>query len=243
MPTTKDFGVYLKEAVASALADQDARKDDGNLLWMYKLSRQGVQANSDALTPEGFLEQYLWCVGSIRKKYWVHSRHFPAQMELFCQCSADAIMGKVKDIRRSWSQECKCDLNSRMLDAMIDTTAKVREGWVLFKRDYLPLPANPESESSKEWKASYDALDSLPVVGPAIAWYLIRNLYGAPFFKPDLHIKAIAAHYFDGDLEAMALAVRRLWTDACPDAIFKQVHLGVADYVLWWHRQKTRQPG
>jgi hypothetical protein len=66
---TKNFRAYLKRAVDRALKDAAEGNDDGNLEWFSELARRGVQRNWDDLTSEYFLEQYLWCVGSIRKKY------------------------------------------------------------------------------------------------------------------------------------------------------------------------------
>jgi hypothetical protein len=74
-------------------------------------------------------------------------------------------------------------------------------------------------------------------------WYLIRNLYGAPFFKPDLHINAIVAHFFGRDkLDEMTVSVRQLWPQVCSDKRFLPVHIGIVDYMLWWYRQKTGEP-
>ena len=78
------------------------------------------------------------------------------------------------------------------------------------------------------------------MVGNATAWYLIRNLYGAPFFKPDLHINAIEKHFFcSGNLNEMSAAVRQLWPKVCTDSRISPVHLGVVDYILWWYREET----
>src|SRR5205814_8866719 len=116
----------------------------------------------------------------------------------------------------------------------------VASDWKAFKRDYLLLPENPETESLDDWWPGYSALDRLPMVGDAIAWYLIRNLYGAPFFKPDLHIKGIEKQFFgNGNLDAMSAEVRRLWPRVCTDSRIARVHLGVADYILWWYRRQT----
>jgi hypothetical protein len=130
-----------------------------------------------------------------------------------------------------------------MLDAVIATATKVAGGWGAFKVEYLLLPDNPDSELLDDWWQSYSKLDDLPMVGRAIAWYLIRNLYGAPFFKPDLHINAIVKHFFGPDrLSEMSRAVRQLWPKVCDDPRWPVVHLGVADYMLWWYRQSTGEP-
>ena len=82
-----------------------------------------------------------------------------------------------------------------------------------------------------------------PWLEDAIAWYLIRNLYGAPFFKPDLHIRAIEQHFFgNGDLGELSARVRQLWPKVCRDSRLAPVHLGVVDHVLWWYRQSMRDP-
>jgi hypothetical protein len=130
-----------------------------------------------------------------------------------------------------------------MVNAIISTAIEMREGWDAFKKSNLLLPGNAESESMDDWWDAHSALDNLPMVGEAIGWYLIRNLYGAPFFKPDLHINAIAMHFFgEAGIPAMSVAVRELWPQTCSDARFEKVHLGVVDYMLWWYRQTTNDP-
>src|SRR5438874_1861173 len=119
----KNFRAYLKRAVALALKDEREKNDDGNLQWFWELARRGVRRKWSDLTPAGFLEQYLWCVGSIQKKYWVHLQHFPEQMALLRQCNAAEIVCDAADIRVEWSTN-KRDLNTRMLEAVIGTAAK-----------------------------------------------------------------------------------------------------------------------
>jgi len=153
-----------------------------------------VKKNLTDLQPEEFLEAYLWCVGSIQKKFTTHEKKFPDQKVLFRQCDPKKITRNADKIRSEWKKS-KCDLNLRMFEAVVTTAGKVADNWDAFKEDYLPLPDDPESESPKEWRAAFIALDRLPMVGWAIGWYLIRNLYGAPFFKPDLHINAIVDHF------------------------------------------------
>jgi hypothetical protein len=163
-------------------------------------------------------------------------------MALFRQCKAADVVRDAENIRAEWAAK-KRDLNSKMLEAVIATATEVAEGWDAFKREYLPLPAKPESESLDDWWRAYSARDRLPMVGWALSWYLIRNLYGAPFFKPDLHINAIVKHFFGPDkLPEMSSAVRHLWPEVCADPRWPVVHLGVADYILWWYRQSTNDP-
>ena len=83
------------------------------------------------------------------------------------------------------------------------------------------------------------------MVGDALAWYLIRNLYGAPFFKPDVHIKAIAGHFFGSapdPVEALAAACRLHWPEVCSESRLLPVHLAEVDYILWWCRRETGEP-
>jgi hypothetical protein len=238
----RTFGAYLKAALELALRNEYEGEDDGNLQCIHERCRRGVQTNWIALTREQFLAEYLWCVGSIRKKYPVHLRHYPKQMKLFHQCKAARIVADADAIRASWTND-RCDLNKRMFDAVMAMSADLAQGWNAFKRDCLLLPSNPETDSMDDWLVAFTALDHLPMVGPAIAWYLIRNLYGGPFFKPDLHINAIVKHFFgEGKLDAMAAAVWRLWPQACSDKRFQQVHLGEVDYMLWWYRRATNKP-
>jgi hypothetical protein len=133
------FGVYLKRAVDRALKDELDETDNGNLQWFAELARRGVRKNWTDLTPQGFLEQLLWCIGSIRKKYWVHEKHFPGQMVLLRQCKPADILRDADKIRTEWVAK-KCDLNMKMLEAVIGTATKVAAGWDAFKVEYLPLP-------------------------------------------------------------------------------------------------------
>jgi hypothetical protein len=81
-------------------------------------------------------------------------------------------------------------------------------------------------------------------VGDAIAWFLIRDLYGGRFFKPDVHILAIARHFFSGGdpLKELTDAVRQEWKSICTDKRFLPVHLGEVDLILWWYRRRTGIP-
>ena len=42
--------------------------------------------------------------------------------------------------------------------------------------------------------------------------------------------------------DAERLRLARLSPPACSDARLLPVHLGVADYIPWWHRLKTGDP-
>jgi transcriptional regulator with XRE-family HTH domain len=238
---TQPFADYLKKALDRALQDEKEQKDDGNLRLIHDVCRRGARQNWARLTPRRFLKEYLWCVGSIRKDYAVHADYYPCQMELFYQCNVADIVSNAKAIRASWKKN-KCNLSPRMFKAVMSTAADVAQDWAAFRSDYLPPPPEPESESQGDWMAIFNALDRLPMVGWAIGWYLIRNLYGGCFFKPDQHIEGIARRFFKGDLNAMAAAVRELWPRVCSDPRFLDVHLGEVDYILWWYRQATNDP-
>jgi endonuclease III len=241
--STKDsFANYLKEAVHRAISDEKTEADEGNLRWIIDLARTGVLKHWTELTPKRFLEQYLWCVGSIAKDYATHEKYFQAQVDLFRRCDAARIVAEVGAIKAEWDIN-KSYLNTKMVEAVIATARKVASNWEAFKAEYLVLPDDPEAQTLDEWWPSYSALDRLPMVGDAIAWYLIRNLYGAPFFKPDLHINAITGHFFGtGKLHELAQAVRQYWPEVCSDERLKPVHLGIVDYILWWYRQATGEP-
>jgi hypothetical protein len=239
------FRTYLKNAVALGLKDS-AKGDDGGLLWIHKRCRRGVRANWKALTADGFLAEYLWCVAGIQVKYKILDKYYPKQLELFRQCNPAEIVAEARAIRRSWESE-KRALNRKKFDAFMKTAADVAAGWDAFKEKHLPLPPDPKSESMADWWGVFNGLDSLPMVGEAVAWYLIRNLLGGPFFKPDLHIRPIARHFFgpgnlEEQLDRMTAAVRELWPQVCPDERFKPVHMGEADYFLWWYRRTTGDP-
>lgn len=236
------FAAYLERAVKVAVADDKSKEDSGNLMWILDRASRGVKRNWKTLRPEEFLAEYLWCVGSIRKKFTTHTEKYPDQEKLFCGCDPKKIARNAKAIRSTWKKS-KCDLNSRMFEAVISTASTMADGWDGFKTQYLLLPDNPESESLDDWWDAYDALDGLPMVGWAIGWYLIRNLYGAPFFKPDLHINEIVAHFFGPEkLVEMTEVVHELWPKVCSEKRLLPTHIGVVDHILWWYRQKTGDP-
>lgn len=134
-----------------------------------------------------------------------------------------------------------------MVESVIEAATKilVSPDWESFRGKWLNLPANPESDQQEDWLDAYWQLRKFPQVGDAIAWYLVRNLYGGPFLKPDVHIKKIAEHFFaeSGDsLEAMKAAARRVWPQVCNTSQLLPLHLGELDYVLWWHKRKHGLP-
>jgi hypothetical protein len=240
------FRDYVHDAVGMTLRDADLGNSKGGLNWICDRARKGVRQNAAELSPIDFLEEYLWCVGSIRKKYPTHVKYFPTQKELFLNCDACQITRNAEVIRAAWDRpEGRCDLSPRMFNAVLWTAGEIAVGWNGFRENYLPLPADPEAETQEAWQEAYRALDSLPMVGPALAWYLIRNLYGAPFFKPDVHINVIAWHFFGqhaDPLRALTSAIKEVWPQVCTDKRLLPLHLGIADHVLWWYRRETGQP-
>jgi hypothetical protein len=236
------FRNYLKKALSFVLQAEKDKRDKGDLQSIHQVCRGDNKTKLAALTPQAFLENYLWCIGSIQKKIRVHEAHFPEQMELFRQCDAQRITQDAAAIREEWQGE-KRDLNGRMVEAMVATAAKlVAQGWDAFRKEYLP---EPPVECPDDWTAACNALDQLPMVGPAIAPFLLRNLFGAPVLKPDLHIVAIAAYFFGDEaapVQALINAIEENWDTVCTDQRFLPVHLGEVDYILWFYRQATGQP-
>jgi len=239
-----EFAEYLEAAVDKALSDAAAGTDNGDLEWINKRCRKGVRQNHENLDSLEFLEAYLSGVGIISKDYDVRQRHWEGQMELFRRCDARRVVSDVISIWREW-ENSKCYLNKRMVNSVIFTAALIAaEGWEVFKAKYLPLPKEPEAETKAVWRDAHWLLDQFPMVGEATAWYLIRNLYGGPFFKPDVHISAIAKYFFGSAdaVEALAGAVRQAWPKACRDSRFQPVHLGEVDYILWRHQRSKGIP-
>ena len=239
------FENYLREAFSRALKDERDQTDDGNLERIRELCRRGVLTNWKALTAERYLGHYLWCIGSTRKDYAVHRKYEAEQIELFRNCVPEEIASQTRLIVRDWVAK-KCYLNNSMVAGMIDVSREiVQEGWPRFKKAHLLLPDNPETEAPLDWKPAIRMLRSLPMIGKANSWYMIRNLYGAPFFKPDVHIDAIASHFFgrhNEPVNSMTAAVRKEWPTICTDPHFLPVHIGEVDLILWWHRRATGLP-
>ena len=230
-----NFTNYLKAALTRALEDADAGRDHGDLRFFNELCRRGVRRNWEALKPTQFLADYHRCIATIAKKVAVVEKYLACQVKLFRKHNAAKIVADQKAIWKAWEQE-KRFLSPKMVAAVIATAELVHHSWGGFKPEYLLLPENPEAESLSEWRDAHAALKRLPMVGEAIAWYLLRNLYGAPVFKPDVHICAIAWHFFgeeESPLDAMSVEVRRVWGHVCRDERFCPVHLGEVDYMLW----------
>lgn len=244
-PIQDGFSQYLKSAYDLALEAERDGSDAGHLKMVCDLCRKGVRANHDTLDSRRFLQEYLWCVGSIQKDFDTREGYWESQLELFRQCDAARIAAEENVIRAEW-EESKCYMNGRMVEAVIGTAKQIdAEGWEAFKRDNLLLPDDSEAETAEAWTDAYWKLDALPMVGDAIAWYLIRNLYGGPFFKPDVHILAIANHFFgeaDDPVATLADAVKKEWANIMLDQRFLPVHLGEIDFILWWYRRSTGEP-
>lgn len=74
---------------------------------------------------------------------------------------------------------------------------------------------------------------------------LLRNLYGAPFLKPDVHILAIASTASGTPRAPGGPSVRTTQVlGRChgPPSRLRPIHMGICDYVLWWYRQRTGLP-
>jgi hypothetical protein len=239
------FHEYLRLAVERARNDEAHGADDRQLQWINCHCRRGVRANADRITSASFLEDYLWCVGSTQKDYTVRARHWNGQVALFRDCDAHQIVADACAIQAEWAAS-KRYLSPKSVTAMLDVATRIKDmGWEPFRAEYLFLPADPEAETPAAWSATYWALRELKGVGHAISWYLIRNLFGGPFFKPDVHIEVIAWHFFGDEedpVEAMASAVRQVWPRVCSDRRLLPAHLGEVDYILWWHRRNTGLP-
>ena len=239
------FEKYLADAVRMAVRRATRRQDGGALWRINRLCRRGVKRNWESLDERAFLAEFLWVVGAIQKPIVQHERYYPLQLRLFRRCSAPAILRDRASILDQW-QSKRCDMNRRMVDAMLVVASRIAtEGWHAFKRVSLPLPDNPESENPEAWQGTYAALDALPMIGEANVWFLLRNLLGAPFLKPDLHVKAIAATFFGSTrdpIRALSTALRASWPRVCRMPRLLPVHLGVVDYILWDYRRLTGQP-
>lgn len=238
------FADYLKAAWTQVQMAAESGTENGDLAYFNGLCRRGVRANWSALEPKSFLENYHRCIAVIAKRVAVVEKFLPSQVVLFRDHDAARIIAEQESIWDEWKKK-KRFMNSKMVNAMIETSKLLNGRWDWFKGKYLRMPVNPESESLTDWMHVHQSLDQLPMVGWANAWYLIRNLYGAPVFKPDVHICAIAGYFFpnaEEPLTAMSQAVRELWEDLCDNERFLPVHLGEIDYILWWYRQATGLP-
>jgi len=242
------FSDYLRVALECAVADSEAGDDGGELKEFRQLCRRGVRQNWMRVKAIPFVKSYLWCVGSTRKPYERHCRYIKRQERLFRQCDPKNIVNARTDIRKDWRSrkdgQChKEDLKREMLESVIEAARRIcAKGWDEFKQEYLLLPDDPRSENADDWQKAYWQLRSFPEVGDAISWYLIRNLYGAPFLKPDIHIREIAKHFFAGTarpVDAMTVEVRKCWPKVCKYRRFRPLHLGEVDYVLWWYKRKN----
>jgi hypothetical protein len=195
----KPFEKYLKDAVEEAKRMAADRTDDDNLAAIHKACRKGALNNWKALTARDFLECYLWCTAGIRIRAGALGKKWHRILRLFRECKPLVVVRDQRKIKGEWRKD-KLGLNEKKVNAFLTTATKVSKGWDAFKKRYLPEPPRPESEISDDWLYVFDALDQLPLVGEAVGWYLVRNIYGGPFFKPDTHIRCITHHYFTGNL-------------------------------------------
>lgn len=242
---SSSFEVYVGAALCTCVDDEANGHDGGELATIHRLCRRGVLENWSALTPGTFILGYIWVVGSNQKDYDVRLKFWDGQVELFRDGDPERIARDRDEIRDEWARR-KCYLSPDMVESVIETATKVFvAGWEPFREKWLLLPANPESESADDWWGVYSQFCKFWEVGDALAWYLVRNLYGGRFFKPDLHIMAVARHFF-GDaadpLAAMRGEAKRLWASMCKDTRFLPLHLGELDYFLWWHKRKNDLP-
>jgi hypothetical protein len=239
------FRDYFQAALGTAFADETDGKDGGEFADILERCRQGVLANWAALTPVTFLQGYLWCVGSSQKDFEVRCGFWEDQLSLLRHGDPDSIARERDEIREERLSR-PCYLHPKVVESVIEAATKIFvSDWETFRRQWLVLPENPESVRQEDWLEAYWQLRKFPQVGDAIAWYLVRNLYGGPFLKPDVHIKAIAEHFFghrEDPLTAMSAEARRLWPQVCRDPRLLPLHVGELDYVLWWHKRKHGLP-
>ena len=226
------------------LADEADESDGGEFAGIHNLCRRGVVANRSMLTPTTFMNGYLWVIGSNQKNYDVRLEYWDAQVALFREGDAERIARERDEIREEWSQR-KCYLSPDMVESVIEAATRIFViGWEGFRDRWLLLPPDPESEHEEDWWDVYSRFCKFWEVGDALAWYLVRNLYGGRFFKPDVHIMGIARHFFGeaAPLAAMRAEAKRLWPTVCQEPRLLPLHLGELDYMLWWYKRKNPLP-
>jgi hypothetical protein len=240
------FQVYLRAALTTALTDWADRSDGGQLEGIHRLCRRTVLDNWSGLTPMTFMREFLWCVGSAQKIYDVRLKYYwPDQLRLFRNGDSDRIARERDEIRKEWALK-KCYLSRDMVESVIEAATKIYiSGWDGFRANWLLLPADPESEREEDWRGVHTQFCKFREVDEANAWYLVRNLYGGRFLKPDVHILGVARHFFGHGahpLAALRTEAKRLWLSVCQDARFLPLHLGELDYMIWWHKRKHGLP-
>ncbi|MGH7173082.1 MAG: hypothetical protein ACRELG_22605 [Gemmataceae bacterium] len=239
------FEPYLCAALDTALTDEAAGKDGGEFAGIRARCRQGVVANWSGLTPVSFLQGYLWCVGSSQKNFDKRCSVWDDQLSLLRHGDPERIARERDDIREERLSR-PCYLHPKVVESVIEAATKIFvSDWQSFRRRWLLLPEYPDSVEQVEWLEAYWLLRNFPQVADAIAWYLVRNLYGGSFLKPDIHIKKIAEHFFGqyvDPLAAMSAEAHRVWPHVCADPRLLPAHLGEIDYVLWWHGRKNGLP-
>lgn len=250
-----EFEDYLKAAMVHALstASNDPNEE---LKYIVALCEGGATQNRSALGDAEFLRQILWCVGSQQKRYSVRmsaregGTFWEQQQALFLDCNPATVVSERASIRRA-SRSGARYLSPAMVSAVLDVADEIIDtGWDKFRDHYLLLPVDPDDTHTDAWLPLVRRLDSLPRVGPTTAWYLLRNLLGAPVLKPDVHVLAIAWDFF-GDLadplealraEAIAAWPRMHAALGSPPNLPADPHLGVIDYILWWFRSQVGEP-
>lgn len=250
-----DFEQYLADALDHALSRADDGTDHGELSEVVELCRRGVVANHDAMQPERFMLQLMWCIGSAQKDYETRIVERPGgsfwnrQKALFRHGVPEQIVADAIAIKREYAQD-KRYLRPEWVGAVVQIASALTDAtWPVYRSRVLPLPSDPETQELDAWLPTVRALDRLPWVGSTTGWYLLRNLLGAPVFKPDLHVLAIAWNYFGHEerpLTAMVASTRRAWPRICEargaEERVLSPHLGVVDFILWWYRRETGLP-
>ena len=240
---TVPFREYLQKAHDRAIQDRANKEDGRNLDTIHKRCRNGVKANWEDLDAVTFFRQYFQCTGAAGKKYVVRERFRDAQVELFRGLDPTAVARDGDQIRKEWKEKRRY-LHPEVVKAIIQVAGQLAD-WDQFKASYLLLPDNPETELTTDWLAAYWRLRKLPWVGFATSWYLIRNLYGARVFKPDVHILDITEFFFGPEAlpqDDLAEAVLRYWPEVCSTPWLLPTHLGELDYILWWYRVWEKEP-
>jgi hypothetical protein len=148
------FANYLQTALTEVL-----RSGCGDLDDLNQLCRQGVVNNRNAITRISFMRTYHDCVAASGKKAYVFKKCYkPAQIKLFRDHDVSRIVAEQDEIRRQWEKN-RVYLRREVVEAIIDTASEIDCDWNAFEEKFLRLPANPESESLKDWEPMHASLD------------------------------------------------------------------------------------
>jgi hypothetical protein len=168
------------------------------------------------ITPEQFLEEYIWAVYAAGFKAKIISNKWPAFMEAMSGTEDHPLRGLTVEC---WDAMTEVFANKGKFMACVFVAGELNDlGWDAFQKKYC---------------TDADSLRELPRVN-VIAYHIGRNI-GLDMVKPDLHLIRLAYHYNKIKPESTKQWEVERDVIEMVEALADQYgeRPGVADYCLW----------